>query len=187
MNKNTLQCPCCKKRVAPPKMKKTFSLLPYNGFAYAIGSSIEEAFLFVVSRYPDFHQWACDDCINGRKAILANPQKQFYTFKYPWDSAIPFLAYFDKGYTCESCGEKGILAKEIQQHWYEELKLVVYTRAKRCKNCRTTKDLNTELSNLLKDGKPEDKASLMRISEVYEKMGKIEKMKAYRKAAEKLE
>lgn len=186
MSQNSIKCPCCKRLVSAAKMKRTFSILPYDGFFKAKGTTIEEAFLFAAKRSPSLYQWACDDCVNGRKAILANPKKQFYTFKYPWDSAIPFLAYFDRGYTCISCGEKGSLSKEIQQHWYEELQLVVYTRASRCKTCRGTNDLNTELSNLLKDGKPKDKASLIRISEIYEKMGKTEKMKAYHRAAEKL-
>ncbi|MEM6699569.1 MAG: zinc-ribbon domain containing protein, partial [Bacteroidota bacterium] len=180
------QCSCCKRRITTTKMRRTFSLLPYEGFFKAVDTTNEEAFFSAAKRYPSLYQWACDDCINGRKAILASPNKQFYTFKYPWDTAIPFLAYFDKGYTCVSCGEKGILSKEIQQHWYEELQLVVYTKASSCKKCRVARDLNTELSNLLKDGKPNDASLLMRISEIYEAMGKTEKMKAYRRAAEKI-
>ena len=186
MSQNTIKCPCCKKLVFSTKMKRTFSILPYDGFFKAVDATDEEAFFFAAKRAPSLYQWACDDCINERKAILANPKRQFYTFKYPWDAAIPFLAYFDKRYTCISCGEKGLLSKEIQQHWYEELQLVVYTKASKCKSCRVANDLNTELSNLLKDGSPEDKKSLMRIAEIYEAIRKIEKMKAYRKASEKV-
>lgn len=185
MSQNSLECPCCKVRVLPSKMKKTFSLLPYDGFFKAMDTTNEEALLLALKRFPSLYQWACDNCIKNGKAILANPSKQFYTFKYPWDTAIPFLAYFDKGYTCISCREKGKLTKEIQKEWYEELQLVVYTKATSCRSCRKKRDLNTELSKLLKEGKPENKASLLRISEIYEEMGKIEKMKAYRRAAER--
>lgn len=47
-------------------------------------------------------------------------------------------------------------------------------------------DLNTERSELLKAGKPNDVTALIRIAEIYEAIGKVEKMKAYRRAAEQM-
>jgi len=180
MSKNTLRCPCCQDKISSSSIKQILLLLR-DGFVQPNGNSKGEAFIHIVRRYPSLYQWACDNCLNEGKALLSNPSK----FRDSWNPTTHLLAYYDKGYTCESCGEKGILGKEIQKHWYEELKLNLHVRTARCKSCRKARDLNTELSNLLKDGKPEDKASLMRVSEIYEAMGKIEKMKAYRRAAEK--
>lgn len=148
-----------------------------------------DSFMVIVSKYPDLYQWACDDCINNQKAILANPKKQYYTFKNPMDTWSPFLAYFDKKFKCKICEEKTIFSKEEQKHWYEELSFVVFSKPTTCKKCskelRIAKSLNTELSALLEKGIPKEKNNLLRLAEIYEKMGKIEKMNQYLNAANK--
>ena len=163
-------CPCCKKSIEQSQTKKT--------------NAANLGFI------PFFQNWACDRCIKDGKALLAEPKKQFYQFTYPWDHAIPFLAYYDIHFTCKACKEPFLFSKSEQQYWYEKLQFVVYSKPQHCKECRkeirTAKNLNTELSNLLKEGKPTDKKSLLRIAEIYKEMGKPEKMKAYLAAAEKL-
>lgn len=186
-------CPCCRQTVDENKLKRTAPLLPFDGFPMPVHAraSTAEAFLQVAGSYPSlFQQWACDDCIDSGKAILAKPKKQYYTFQSPWDTAIPYLAYFDQQRKCEACKQWYTFSKEEQQHWYEDLQFVVYSKPKQCLDCRKVKrkgrDVNTELSALLRDGRPEDPDQLARIAELYGQMGKEEKQKAYARAAEKL-
>jgi hypothetical protein len=123
--------------------------------------------------------------LSNGKAILGKPGKQFYTFRYPWDTATPYFAYFDKNFTCDNCRKPFVFSKEEQQHWYEKLKFVVYSVPKECKECRRPRKLNRELSELLRDGKPDDVAALLRIAEIYAEMDKPEKQKAYLAEARK--
>ncbi len=183
------KCSCCQKHVEEKNIKKTASILPFDGLPKMEGQTPLQGFLAVIKNH-NLYQWACDDCHQSKKAILGNPRKQFYTFKNPWDSATPYLAYFDKNFTCKTCGEDFVFAKEEQQHWYEKLNFVVYSKPVNCPSCRKeirdAKNLNTELSGLLKDGDPKDKNALIRIAEIYDILEKPEKAKAYRRAAEKL-
>lgn len=186
------KCPCCKDRVGPAHLHQIARLLPFDGFPMPADGSMSaaEAFLKAARRYPELFQWACDDCIREGKAILARPSRQHYTFGYPWATAIPYLAYYDQNLKCRDCEQWYVFSKEEQRHWYEELQFVVYVQNIRCPECRKTlraaKDLNTELSDLLRDGKPEDPMQLARIGELYQLMGKTEKAKAYSREAERL-
>ncbi|MEM6803170.1 MAG: zinc-ribbon domain containing protein [Bacteroidota bacterium] len=183
-------CKVCNSQVDASKMKQVFKSFAFEGQIQKKGSSLEETFLELVKRYPDMYQWACDDCIENEKALVGNPQKQFYTFTYPWDTASPFFAYYDKHFSCQTCKEKFTFSKEEQQYWYEELNFVVYSKPINCADCRkkirSSKNLNKTLSELLREGKPEDLNKLQRIAEIYHEMGKPEKMKTYLAEAEKL-
>ena len=189
--KNRIFCPGCRTRVKTSQISKVMGLFPFDGAFSRVNQSFQNSFLEIVQRYPSFYQWACDDCIESGKVLLANPQKQFFTFKYPWDTAQPYLVYQDKSFRCKTCREKFVFSKTEQRHWYEELGFVVYSKPINCLPCRREKRagraLNTELSQLLKDGKPEDTAQLLRIAEIYKEMGKVVKMTAYQTAAADLE
>jgi hypothetical protein len=184
-----IQCLCCKERKEKQKLKGVHSLFPFDGFMSSNEQGYLDSFMMIISKYPDLYQWACDDCINDQKAILANPKKQNYTFKHPMDTWSPFLAYFDQKFKCKICKNKTVFSKEEQQHWYEELSFVVFSKPTACKQCRKelrlAKNLNTELSKLLENGTPKEKKDLLRLAEIYEGMGKIEKMKKYLNAANK--
>lgn len=177
------KCHCCQKMVGEKQMKRVAGLFPFEGAHRVQGKSNAASIL----AFTELYKWACDDCLETKRALLGNPKKQFFTFKYPWDTAFPYLTYQDRNFTCRDCESSFVFSKEEQQHWYEELKFVVYSKPVRCPECRKKKreekNLNTELSELLKDGKPEDRKALLRIAEIYEIMGKPEKVKAYRKAA----
>ncbi len=164
--------------------------MPVDGLAKTPSMSIQEAFLAMLSSPLNSYQWACDECVQSKKATLANPKKQFYTFKNPWDTAIPYLAYFDKTFSCQQCSTDFVFSKEEQKHWYEKLQFVVYSKPIHCPSCRkeirAQKNRNTELSTLLKDGQPNNVDQLERIAEIYDELGKTEKAKAYRNAANKL-
>lgn len=182
-------CLCCKERKGKVKLEQIGSLFPFDGFMSSNNQGYLNSFMITVSKYSNLYQWACDDCINSEKAILANPKKQYYTFKNPIDTWSPFLAYFDRKFKCTVCQNKTVFSKEEQQHWYEELSFVVFSKPTKCKACRKefrlARNLNTELSELLKDGTPKEKSHLLRLAKIYQGMGKVEKMKKYLKAANK--
>ncbi|MEM6737915.1 MAG: zinc-ribbon domain containing protein [Bacteroidota bacterium] len=185
-----INCPCCKKRIERKKLKQVCSLFPFKGGMVGKNQDPLGFFLTIASKYPDTYQWACDDCIKSERAILANPNKQYYSFTHPMDTGNPYLAYFDKGFTCQTCQKKVVFSKEEQQYWYEDLSFVIYAKPVNCKTCRkeirTARNLNTELSELLKNGIPKEKEKLLRISEIYKVMGNKEKMKKFLHAANKL-
>ena len=185
-----INCPCCKERIESRKLKRIGSLIPYGASIPSMSKQDHlDSFMMTVSKYPVLYQWACDDCIDDQKAILANPRKQYYTFKHPMYSWNPFLAYFDRKFKCKVCGNKTVFSKEEQKHWYEELSFVVFSKPTSCEKCRKelrlARNLNTELSELLEDGTPNEKSKLLRLAEIYKEMGKVEKMKKYLNAANK--
>jgi len=183
-------CTCCSRAKDNTEVQQTTQLLPFDGSFRAVGQSWADSFIQICNSCLGFYQWACDTCIDEGKAILADPAKQKYTFKYPWDTATPFLAYFDKKRTCRKCKSSFIFSKSEQQFWYEELQFVVYSTPVHCKSCRketrAKKQLNTQLSKLLKDGQPTTLEELEQVAEIYKKMGLIEKWKMYSTFAKKL-
>lgn len=189
MSKKThLTCPCCHEKVTEKQLTKTLSLFPFNGVAITAHLPQERGFIEMLSR-TSLYTWACDDCFASGKALLGNPDKQYYTFRSPVDCGFPYLVYTDKRLTCETCQEHFTFSKEEQQYWYEELQFVVYSKPKHCIDCRKKrrheKNLNTELSAALKNGEPSDAETLLRIAEIYEEMGNTEKRKAYLATAKK--
>ncbi|MEZ4829971.1 MAG: zinc-ribbon domain containing protein [Bacteroidia bacterium] len=183
-------CPCCRQHVRDRETEQVLSLLPFNGLVTTINKPRREEFLETLKQHSGLYQWACDTCINTGKAILAQPSRQFYTFHFPWDIAIPYLAYFNKTLKCNRCGEYFTFSGEEQKYWYETLGFVVYSVPLQCASCRkeirVEKSLNQELSDLLREGRPEEKEKLLRIAEIYQQMDKPEKAKAYLTAARKL-
>ena len=170
-------------------MQKTAALFPFDGMIARSSEEWLDSFYETVSRVPSLYRWACDHCLKAGRALLGNPAKQFYTFRFPWDAASPYLAYIDQKRKCQKCATHFVFSKEEQQHWYETLRFVVYARPVNCAPCRKTlreaRGLHKELSDLLRDGRPEDGPTLERIADIYEVMGKVEKMKAYRTYARK--
>jgi hypothetical protein len=183
-----INCPICKERVGKEVLQKTAALFPFDGFFYG-DKGMLESFMEVQQRYPDFYQWACDDCLKFGKAILASPKRQNHTHSHPMDAEVPYLAYFDQHFTCRNCSASFLFSKEEQQYWYEELAIYVKARPIYCKPCRkeirAAKALNTELSELLKDGVPQEAEKLLRIAAIYQKMGHPEKEKHYLTLAQK--
>ncbi|MEZ4777646.1 MAG: zinc-ribbon domain containing protein [Bacteroidia bacterium] len=185
--KINLTCPCCHGKVKEKQLTKMLSLFPFNGLTLPTGLPRSKGLMETLSRNPSI--WACDDCFASGKALLGNPDKQYYTFQSPWDFGFPYLMYINKSLTCETCREHFTFSKEEQLYWYEELQFVVYSKPKNCINCRKQlryqKSLNTELSAALQNGEPTDPEILLRIAEIYQEMGNTEKMKAYLTAAKK--
>ncbi|PHN04574.1 zinc-ribbon domain containing protein [Flavilitoribacter nigricans] len=185
-------CPCCQQQVSESDLRQTATLFPLMGRP-APGDRNNLApitkFIEDYNRYPTLYQWACDDCLRESLAILADPRRQLYNFWGVPGAGIPYLAYFDEKRRCENCDRTYVFGKNEQLHWYEELQFIVHSRPKKCPECRKedrrARNLNTELSELLRDGKPEDPDKLQRIAEIYKIIGKEDKEKAYSRAAAK--
>ncbi len=179
------KCSICNGSIRQKNIQLIGSLFPFNGAMDVNNWGFIATFLGVVKAYPDFYQWACDDCINSEKAILADPKKQNYSV-----GGRPYLAYYDLQRTCRSCGDDFLFSKEEQRFWYEELEFYVDSKPIHCKPCnkkiKASKNLNTELSDLLKEGKPSSKEQLLRIADIYQEMGKEAKMKSYLTAIKKI-
>lgn len=185
----SVPCPCCQQQKASGDIKRTTSLFPFDGIMANPDTNLTESFIEVVARHKSYYQWACDKCIVNKKALIANPKRQKFTFSHPMDTAPPFLAYYDKPFVCKICNEESLFLKEEQQHWYEVLSFVVFAKCTTCKSCRNElrpgRMLNKELSDLLADGIPSDKDKLMRIIAIYKKMEKEERVKFYSKILNK--
>lgn len=181
---STIYCPCCNKSIYKAEIQEISTIFPFEGMLISDKTNRTKSFVEIIQRYPSFYQWACDNCMAQKKAILGNPHQQNYQL------GNPYLAYFDKTFTCQSCKEDFVFSKEDQQYWYEKLQFLVYSKPNHCKECRKeireAKNLNTELSNLLKNGKPDEEDSLLRIAAIYKEMGKSEKMKVHLAEVEKL-
>ena len=177
----TYFCKCCKKEVSAKKLGRTISVLPHDGFIKHSNQNVTDSFLFQLEKGRGNYQWTCDNCLESKSALLANPRKQFYQFKSPMESTYPFLAYYDKSFTCKNCNKDFSFSKEEQQTWYEEYKFIVYSKPNHCKEGRKEirhfKQLNTKLSELLIDGMPEDLGALEEIKDIYKEMNLVEKQK----------
>ena len=122
-------------------------------------------------------EWACDSCLEDKKAILANPELQTYA----WN---PNLAYHDKNLVCRTCGVNFKFTKEEKEHWYEKLKFWIDAEPVNCLNCRRQirllKKENKTLSDILKKEEKEISIGDFRtVSEIYRKWDKIERAKYY--------
>lgn len=170
-------CPCCNKTVGQEHVSKALATrLPDWGYYYKI--TIDDL------KRPTV-RWACDTCLSKRKAIPGNPTKQMYGFD------PPYLAYFDREGTCRSCSKTFVFSATQQQRWYEVLRFWVKSVPVRCSSCRKairhSNNLNTQLSELLKNGEPEDAETLQRIAALYHATDNPAKAKIFeRKAAKRI-
>ena len=169
-------CPCCTTEKYRTEMQKCLSVLikherqEYKNFNEL---GIDSYYSFIDA---DF-EWACDNCLESKKAILANPGLQ----ETPW---TPHLAYSDTKLICKTCQQDFLFKKEEKKLWYEAYKLPTYAQPSNCpecrKNIRKQKSENKTLSEILK--KPLNKVSnseLEKIIEIYTSWDKLEKAKYY--------
>ena len=122
-------------------------------------------------------EWACDACLDSKKAIKANPSLQ----NYSWN---PHYAYSDSEITCSNCNTEFTFSKEEKKHWLEVLKFWVDSTPVNCLNCRKEirklKAENKTLSEILKKEESEISVSeLEKIVEIYTKWEKNNRVKYY--------
>ena len=128
-------------------------------------------------------EWACDNCLENKKAILAIPGLQEMPFSR-------HLAYSDTQLHCHSCHTEFLFKKEEKQAWYEAYKLPINAQPNNCLNCRrNTYKQNAEnktLSKILK--KPEIEITdleLKEVVEIYTSWDKMEKANYYQSVLNK--
>lgn len=135
-----------------------------------------------IDTYSSFIQsnfdWACDDCLNSKKAIQAIPELQ----NYCWN---PHYAYFDSTFICNKCKSEFIFKKEEKKFWYESLKFWIDSTPNNCTSCR--KDIrqlkieNKTLSEILRKEESEiEVGELEKVIAIYTKWEKIERAKYYK-------
>jgi len=173
--KENLICSCCKERVYDSNLTKT---LGRRVWLWGTMTTLQRNIL-KNGRF----QWACDNCLNAKKALIAQPEAQLYC------DFDPYLAYFDIDKTCETCNTPYVFTKEEQKHWYESLKFWVQSKPKNCLKCRgeirESRKLNNELSELLKDKEKLTVRDMVRLSEIYDEIKKPDKSKYYDRLARK--
>src|SRR5688572_12998079 len=121
-------------------------------------------------------EWACDNCLHLKKAILAAPIKQ--------GDCHPNLAYSDTSLVCRTCKSAFKFTKEEKQLWYEKLKFRVESSPINCLQCR--KDIrlfkieNNTVSDILKKHISEiGHEDLKTVADIYRSWDKPEKAKYY--------
>lgn len=172
------KCPCCLTDKHRTEMRKCMSILEkihkkefknykeLNLDQYTYGSFIDSNFV-----------WACDNCLESKKAVLANPGLQQTPF-------TPHLAYFDTIFRCNSCKKEHVFKIEEKKVWYESYKLPIDAQPDKCLDCRRKiRKQNSEnkiLSEILE--KPENDNTineLEKVVDIYITWDKIEKAKYY--------
>ncbi len=138
---NQAQCPCCGQHVPLPEQE---SLIATSGPAVATVPA-KVAALAIAPPVPVTQgnqerlrlYWACNACLAGKRALIADPNKQ--KFK----ACEPYYAYFDEERSCQKCRKTFTFTKEEQKHWYERLGFWVWSRAVECRKCRRQKKNTT--------------------------------------------
>lgn len=116
-------------------------------------------------------QWACDECIESKRAITGEPRKQLF-LDYP-----PYFAYFDQEKVCRVCQQIFVFEKGEQQHWYEHLRFWVQATRVYCKDCQSEKRQLDRLSQLLYNFQYTDWEPLKEIVGIYLQRKEYDKAK----------
>lgn len=134
------------------------------------------------SVYADFN-WACDQCLEDKRAIAAHPSLQ----QYCW---YPHFAYFDTLHTCRTCQESFTFTKREKRFWFEQLKFWIDAEPVNCVDCRKeirqlkqeNKTLSTVLRKKKEDMTPQE---LEAVITIYKKWGNADRMKYYQSVLRK--
>lgn len=176
--KKYAKCHCCLTEVHRTEMKICLSILEKRDrkmykFYKELNLNLDAYDSFIDNSF----EWACDACLNNKKAILANPALQI-------NNRDPHLAYSDKEIDCNACGTQFQFTKEEKQVWFEQYQFRGDYEPVNCLNCRREirllKNENKILSDILKKSENEISMNELKIiSDIYRNWGKIEKAKFY--------
>jgi hypothetical protein len=175
-DKTHLVCQCCKAEAYTSNLRKTIGR---KVWLWGVTKELDEDDL-----KNGKYQWACDTCIDKGKALIAHPSVQQYC------DFDPYLAYYDLKKLCGKCGKYYTFIKEEQRYWYEGLKFWVQSKPKECAECRKEirhgKQLNNELSELLKEKEKLTVKDMERLCQIYDEIKKPEKSKYYKSFINKM-
>ena len=171
------RCPCCKAEIKGQDMLRTLNL-------FFPDKDKPKQIDFRHFRELSSYQWACDQGLNNNVAFIGNPKNQLYL-----DHGA-YLAYFDLEKKCSTCLKPYVFSKKEQLYWYESLGFWAQSKPNHCQPCRKSlrkeKNINNELTTLLKDKNSLDITQCNRLAEIYMDMNKPEKMKFYISLAKKI-
>jgi hypothetical protein len=126
-------------------------------------------------------QWACNACLEAKRALPANPSLQRYC-----DTPV-YLAYFDKICHCEDCGEDFVFEASEQQYWYEQLRFWVQSHPKQCKQCRHRRRAKKEATQYLSRASaqldPQDVGQLLSMASCFLTVGSSAKAEEFGRRA----
>ena len=128
-------------------------------------------------------RWACDLCLQTKKAIEGNPNLQ----NYCWN---PNYAYYDADKNCRTCNSEFVFTKEEKKYWYESLKFWIDSEPVNCVSCRREirqlKVENKILSGILKKEEKEiSTKELEKVVKIYSKWQMEQKAKYYKSIIKK--
>ncbi len=174
--KKQAKCPSCNTERHKTEMKEAIFLAEnlsrtvYNNYK-GLGIDTYQNFIDC-----DFN-WACDHCLQTKKAIAANPVSQ----NYCWS---PNYAYFDSEYKCRTCGNDFIFSKLEKKYWYETLHFWIDSEPVNCVNCRKEVRKYKSESKIISEILRKDESEILieeleKIIEIYTAWGKEQKAKYY--------
>ncbi|WP_267402837.1 MULTISPECIES: zinc-ribbon domain containing protein [unclassified Chryseobacterium] len=174
-----VKCKCCGLLKDRLDISISLSILKNRDF---VKNSDHKYDLFELLIGSDF-KWACDTCINDRRALIPNSLQQtnFYT---------PYLSYYDTNLRCEKCKNEFTFTKDEKKLWYEQLKFHIKSIPLHCLKCRKEirklKIQNKILSQLLqKDQKDLTIDELSQIVQIYDEWNIKDKFNFYKKVIQK--
>ncbi|KPE50496.1 zinc-ribbon domain containing protein [Chryseobacterium indologenes] len=168
-----VKCPCCSIEKPRTEITVCLSILGKIIVKHYEMSASDAYEMLIDSNYI----WACDDCLNRKKAIVAFP-----TFQN--NELDSYLAYYDTDVTCRTCGTKFTFTKEEKKLWYETLKFRMESMPVNCLPCRKQvrllKAQNNTLSEILKkDAHEISIEELKTLVDIYTQWDKQEKATYY--------
>lgn len=185
-SKNPLAvCPSCNQAKRRSEMKSSMKVLEHlerqnNKHYKELGLDSLSYASFINA---DF-EWACDECLEKKKAILAHPSLQETPHQ-------PHLAYADLSASCYNCGKEFIFKKEEKAAWYEAYKLPIHEVPNDCFECRKArrkqrqenKIVSEILQKPLAEIKPDELEMLI---DIYLRWNKLDKAKYYQSILHKM-
>jgi len=181
--KKYAKCPCCNKEKHRTEMKMVIAQKEQLDRA-SYGKYYKELDIDTYGGFIDSNfDWACDACLESKKAVKANPNTQ----NYCW---YPYYAYFDLSINCKTCKSEFVFSKEEKKFWFESLKFWIDSEPVNCVTCRKEirqlKKENKILSDIL--SKKEDDISfteLEKVIEIYTIWQKEDRVKYYQSVLKK--
>ncbi|WP_265428679.1 zinc-ribbon domain containing protein [Chryseobacterium sp. YIM B08800] len=124
-------------------------------------------------------EWACDQCINDKRALIANPSQQNHSYYF-------YFVYYDSNINCKKCKKEFTFTKEEKKFWYESLKFRKESTPIHCLSCRKEirkeKLQNKRLSEILKkDSKDMTIEELYELVQIYDEWEIKDKFNFYNK------
>ncbi len=190
----SLECPCCKKqvRVKDTPLEAMYSSnrthdwmqrtkhIQYDLFKGYIDKFFTGLTLDKVAENKRlrFNLWACNECLETGKAVLADTSKQHYGL------GGPILYYLDLPFTCSRgcsyCGGSYVFTISEQKYWYEELNFFVESIPSFCEGNRKRLRLmkvNQKKLGVLINKKNKDVKDLEEIRDIYIEFDLLDKAK----------